>query len=85
MVTDHATAKGLTVRQAAFIGVGAMVGAGIFSLLGAAGEVRYLPTGDASCEPKPGEDGVVSLYPLKEFETGIVLVALTSFNAVLGL
>jgi amino acid transporter len=33
------TAKSLTVRQAAFIGVGAMVGAGIFSLLGAAGEV----------------------------------------------
>ena len=30
---------GLTIRQAAFIGVGAMVGAGIFSLLGAAGEV----------------------------------------------
>jgi len=29
----------MTVRQAAFIGVGAMVGAGIFSLLGAAGEV----------------------------------------------
>lgn len=28
----------LTVRQAAFIGVGAMVGAGIFSLLGPAGE-----------------------------------------------
>src|SRR5690242_20764305 len=32
-------ARYLTVRQAAFIGVGAMVGAGIFSLLGAAGEV----------------------------------------------
>jgi amino acid transporter len=32
-------AKHLTIRQAAFIGVGAMVGAGIFSLLGAAGEV----------------------------------------------
>jgi amino acid transporter len=32
-------ARGLTVRQAAFIGVGSMVGAGIFSLLGAAGEV----------------------------------------------
>src|SRR5689334_4798106 len=31
--------KYLTVRQAAFIGVGAMVGAGIFALLGAAGEV----------------------------------------------
>jgi amino acid transporter len=31
--------KTLTVRQAAFIGVGAMVGAGIFSLLGAAGDV----------------------------------------------
>src|SRR3954467_4607461 len=31
--------KYLSVRQAAFIGVGAMVGAGIFSLLGAAGEV----------------------------------------------
>ena len=30
---------GLTIRQAAFIGIGAMVGAGIFSLLGAAGEV----------------------------------------------
>jgi amino acid transporter len=33
------TAHHLNVRQAAFIGVGAMVGAGIFSLLGAAGEV----------------------------------------------
>jgi amino acid transporter len=32
-------APSLNVRQAAFIGVGAMVGAGIFSLLGAAGEV----------------------------------------------
>ena len=29
----------LSTRQAAFIGIGAMVGAGIFSLLGAAGEV----------------------------------------------
>ena len=34
-----AAKKFLTVRQAAFIGVGAMVGAGIFALLGAAGEV----------------------------------------------
>jgi amino acid transporter len=33
------TGARLDVRQAAFIGVGAMVGAGIFSLLGAAGEV----------------------------------------------
>ncbi len=32
-------AKSLTTRQAAFIGVGAMVGAGIFALLGAAGAV----------------------------------------------
>ena len=31
--------KTFTVRQAAFIGVGSMVGAGIFSLLGAAGEI----------------------------------------------
>ena len=31
--------KYLSVCQAAFIGVGAMVGAGIFALLGAAGEV----------------------------------------------
>jgi amino acid transporter len=31
--------KTLSARQAAFIGVGAIVGAGIFSLLGAAGEV----------------------------------------------
>jgi len=38
---DDATAGAthLTTRQAAFIGVGSMVGAGIFSLLGAAGEV----------------------------------------------
>jgi amino acid transporter len=35
----EADKKHLTVRQAAFIGVGAMVGAGIFALLGAAGEV----------------------------------------------
>lgn len=34
-----APAVRLSIRQAAFIGVGAMVGAGIFSLLGAAGEV----------------------------------------------
>ena len=37
--TESADKKFLTVRQAAFIGVGAMVGAGIFALLGAAGEV----------------------------------------------
>ena len=36
---DEADKKYLTVRQAAFIGVWAMVGAGIFALLGAAGEV----------------------------------------------
>ena len=36
---DTQSATRLGVRQAAFIGVGAMVGAGIFSLLGAAGEV----------------------------------------------
>jgi Ca2+-transporting ATPase len=29
--------------------------------------------------------GLISLYPLKEYETGIVLVVLTLFNAVLGL
>ncbi len=34
-----ASKRHLTVRQAAFIGVGAMVGAGIFSLLAPAGEV----------------------------------------------
>jgi amino acid transporter len=38
-VSTAPPAGGFTVRQAAFIGVGAMVGAGIFSLLGAAGEV----------------------------------------------
>ena len=37
-VAPSATRR-LGVRQAAFIGVGSMVGAGIFSLLGAAGEV----------------------------------------------
>jgi amino acid transporter len=39
MAVDGRTSRTLTMRQAAFIGVGAMVGAGIFSLLGAAGEV----------------------------------------------
>ena len=39
MPVDGAAATSLSVRQAAFIGVGAMVGAGIFALLGAAGEV----------------------------------------------
>jgi amino acid transporter len=39
-VTSDAHGRGtLSVRQAAFIGVASMVGAGIFSLLGAAGEV----------------------------------------------
>ena len=36
---DDVSTRKLGVRQAAFIGVGAMVGAGIFALLGAAGEV----------------------------------------------
>lgn len=36
---DVQVPRKLSVRQAAFIGVGAMVGAGIFALLGAAGEV----------------------------------------------
>jgi amino acid transporter len=39
IVPAPGSTRALTVRQAAFIGVGAMVGAGIFSLLGAAGEV----------------------------------------------
>jgi amino acid transporter len=39
MAVNGQMSKALTVREAAFIGVGAMVGAGIFSLLGAAGEV----------------------------------------------
>jgi amino acid transporter len=39
MDANAQASRKLTVRQAAFIGVGAMVGAGIFSLLGAAGEV----------------------------------------------
>jgi amino acid transporter len=38
-VTAPQTSAHLNIRQAAFIGVAAMVGAGIFSLLGAAGEV----------------------------------------------
>jgi len=37
--TPTTPSRQLSIRQAAFIGVGAMVGAGIFSLLGAAGEV----------------------------------------------
>ena len=37
--TDEPQTRTLSVRQASFIGVGAMVGAGIFALLGTAGEV----------------------------------------------
>jgi amino acid transporter len=47
-VDDHPAAARLSVRQAAFIGVGAMVGAGIFALLGAAGEVAGPPSGSPS-------------------------------------
>ena len=39
MATEEPRAGSLSIRQAAFIGVASMVGAGIFSLLGAAGEV----------------------------------------------
>jgi amino acid transporter len=39
LTTDDQPPRTLSVRQAAFIGVASMVGAGIFSLLGAAGEV----------------------------------------------
>ncbi|HWJ61899.1 MAG TPA: APC family permease [Acidimicrobiales bacterium] len=39
VAADAAGTRSLSTRQAAFIGVGSMVGAGIFSLLGAAGEV----------------------------------------------
>jgi amino acid transporter len=39
VASDAAKPGSLSVRQAAFIGVASMVGAGIFSLLGAAGEV----------------------------------------------
>jgi amino acid transporter len=38
-VVDSSAKKHLTVREAAFIGVGSMVGAGIFALLGTAGDV----------------------------------------------
>ena len=37
MTSEQPARQYLSVRQAAFIGVGAMVGAGIFALLGAAG------------------------------------------------
>jgi len=39
-VSAPAEVKHLNVRQAAFIGVGSMVGAGIFALLGAAGKAE---------------------------------------------
>ncbi len=38
-MTTSAPEKGMTVLQATFIGVGSMVGAGNFALLGAAGAV----------------------------------------------
>ena len=39
VATGEPTRKYVSTREAAFIGVGAMVGAGIFSLLGSAGEI----------------------------------------------
>src|SRR5438552_13251153 len=39
MTSARPDAQYLSIRQAAFIGVGSMVGAGIFALLGAAGAV----------------------------------------------
>jgi amino acid transporter len=39
MAGDSGTRRYVSTREAAFIGVGSMVGAGIFSLLGSAGEV----------------------------------------------
>ena len=48
--TDRAVPDAaLTTRQAAFIGVGSMVGAGIFSLLGAPGRSRARRCGSRSC------------------------------------
>lgn len=41
----------ISVRQAAFIGVGAMVGAGIFALLGEAGAVAGPRSGSRSSSP----------------------------------
>ena len=38
-MAEKSTSSRLSVWQAAFIGIASMVGAGIFSLLGAAGEV----------------------------------------------
>ena len=45
------TGRHISTQQAAFIGVAAMVGAGIFSLLGAAGEVAGRPSGCRSSSP----------------------------------
>ena len=53
--------KYLTVRQAAFIGVGAMVGAGIFALLGAAGEVAGAG-GVAVVPDRRGHRGIAGLF-----------------------
>jgi hypothetical protein len=43
--------RGMTVRGAAFLGVGSMVGAGIFALLGEAGAVAARPSGYPSSSP----------------------------------
>ena len=51
MTVQDPPAAHLSVRQAAFIGVGAMVAAGIFSLLGAAGEVAGAASGSRSSSP----------------------------------
>ena len=39
----------MSVRGAAFLGIGAMVGAGIFALLGEAERSRGRPSGSRSC------------------------------------
>ena len=63
MGTPHPS---LTIRQASFIGVGAMVGAGVFSLLAPAGEIAgaavwisFLIRGGSRCcrdTPSPSWD-----------------------------
>jgi hypothetical protein len=82
----------LSVRQAAFIGVGSMVGAGNFALLGAAGEVAgaavwisFLLAGPA--EPSTGSAATASAVPPESMTpaTAVALVGILVLSVLLDL
>ena len=83
-----ATPKKLTVRQAAFIGVGSMVGAGIFSLLGTAGEVAGAAVWISFLIPSSSGLATVAMpimAPLADFAGASRSLVVTAYQSASGL